>query len=203
MKKFLLFIAIVVSISWLKSDATKQYEYKTAIVFYMNSEYVAKYPNITMGFHNAVKEWNKVLPVEIYIKVVNEDVESYALHVKDFGDPAKTNIRLGAYLSTNKLIFIDNDVETLKPKRTPPYNHLPTAVIVHELGHYFGLRHVVSRQTYNKITGDVLLPSEPQARYSIMYPSLGECTNPGKILPLEIQLAKRVMEKRFFLPESP
>lgn len=171
--------------------------------FYVNIEFIAykvqidKYPKTWVQVQNALEEWKKHLPINVKIYV--EDLE----HVNQFGfvdvyhdRPRVTSIMLanlqspemgslypsivGLWDCEKNQVMFDADV-------LEAHDSVAFSVALHELGHMFGLPHIMNVGE-DALTGFILLPTDVDAKRFVMYPQVTE-EYQKELSPIEVDIA--------------
>lgn len=163
------------------SDNKKEHivsdEYQVRISFLIYAEEANKYPVTYKAFLSAISEWACHLPIDFTLVVDTELAKTSdgklikyprlcEIHIGDIteliGAPPSY---LGVWFNTNKTLYLDS--KDLESNSILAYN-----VALHELGHLFGLPHIVGREDilFNRyiLTGDLLV--DGSAINWIMFP---------------------------------
>lgn len=196
MKKFIL-SALLFSIA----PQTPTEEPKVYIEFSLYLSQVQMYPNTAAAFVKAVNLWAEKIPImpQIYIE---DNISAFTpeprwstkprviqIQIANLSSPEMGSISsriLGMWLQHQNTILLDGD--SLEQN-----NIYATAVALHELGHVFGLQHIVSKQ---KLSSDIyggyivapqIDPNNAEILY-IMNPGLAAITEIPQITELEKKL---------------
>lgn len=169
-------------------------EIHTRVEFVISEKDQERYPLMAKAFTDALTEWSKHLPIEIAVYATpNGQIDRQRVISVDFGkidgkyDPEdKSGSTLGRW-QAGYLRRLQLDAEDLEGKEKLAY-----VVAMHEIGHVFGLVHVVERGSEKAETGDMMLKPEDNPQSYLMYPSVGDKV--GILSDLEIVKARQYVE---------
>ena len=183
--------------------------------FYVNFEIVVfaeeikKYPVTWSKAQEAIVEWGKHLPVRIvtYVEdplMINPFVGPMIyhnrpgvikLHLDNLQGSAYRFGRglLGLWHSQEQSILLDADVLETLPE-------IAYSVTLHELGHVFGIPHVVGFSDEG-LTGFIILEEGTDAKNYVMYPRYVKDHEQKILSALEIQLARHGVTHNWTQPD--
>lgn len=138
---------------------------------YLDSSLFRDYPNIYVSFIQSCAIWERDTPIHINIHKTLEKNDIIVDFTNLQGPPFyKEKNVIGFYVPQVKLLLISDSLEN----ENWPTNmgRAAVAVGVHELGHAFGLSHIVGPGNKLSEPGDIMLGSDDEAMLYIMYPSI-------------------------------
>ena len=165
-----------------------------ADVFYVNIELIVfreeidQYPTTWESVRKAIAEWSSHVPVRFTIYSEGSIVFSdrpgvIKLHLTDlqvrYGFPERL---LGLWLAREDTVLLDADSLEQVPERA-------YSVALHELGHLFGVSHVVGELELG-ITGYIVLPVGMDPTNYVMYPRSVQGKQQKTLSDVEIRLAR-------------
>lgn len=173
--------------------------FKVSIEIVMYSNQMALNPITTEAVKKAIAEWTKQLPINVTVYTETPGVAPHPF----FGVPPAYHDRPGII----QILFVDMNM--------PPYNypqgivglwqpyldtillddrlesepHIAFSVALHELGHFFGLPHVVSEED-SGLTGYIMVPKDVDAKNFVMSPEIHDDKKQDVLSSIEISLAR-------------
>lgn len=177
--------------------------YYITVEFVVFAEHEAMYPVTVQAFKDAATQWANCLPVHVrcytedpnlfipmFGPMVFHDRDSIIkVYVTDMGSPELGHMSpniIGLWDSPNKKLFLHG--EHLENN----YN-LAYSTALHELGHAFGIPHIVGAETpIRPFTGWIVLPpgSKDRAESMVMFPARVAGETQDALSPLEISIAE-------------
>lgn len=152
-------------------------EYKIRLEFYIAQEDVDEYPDLVQSFGWALEQWSEVLPIEALVFFDDIILSRPSVVTVDFSNAESDNI-LGVWFDKpNRIIFFT--------KHLIGHNQLTNAVCLHELGHLFGLPHILYPLDARAPAGSIIADN---AETYFMFPQLDDDA-PTKISALEQKIA--------------
>jgi len=171
-------------------------EYLVRVNFVLFTQEVAQAPVTSQAFHNALREWADVLPIECAVfleppaifpfnldSIANQRgvirVHIVDIHAPPYNQPSQI---LGFWDWGQNLLALDRTTLELDAEMA----HI---VALHELGHVFGLPHFLNIGAQAGSTGCYMIPAEFDARKLVMFPVVGNINKFSKLTKLEATLA--------------
>lgn len=175
-------------------EKVEKVEYVTNINFRIHPRDVTGNPQLLDAFTRAIAYWASKVPIHPNVMILspaNKHMNNlidirFAKLAEDFGYPESV---MGFFDPASLTIFVD----TLYEDR-PDLAYL---VFVHEIGHVFGLSHIVDSQFDGLRTGYIIV--EDAEKY-LMYPSMAETNSHGELSQFEIDLATEYIRKELTTP---
>ena len=171
----------------------------TRVEFVISAKEKLNYPVITRSFTEAVTEWSKYLPIEVAIYTtpngrINRDgvirVEFSNIDGK-YNSLDNSGGILGRWQAgKTRRLQLDSEDLNGKPETA-------RKVALHELGHVFGLPHILNKGDDQAHTGDIMLADDAIPSSYLMYPSVS--MNQHGVSELEIDRARTYIQTRLGL----
>lgn len=170
----------------------EEINFKVSVEYVLYQKQITENPNLVKAFNLAAKEWEKYLPIDTQIYIDDPMINDYhnrpgVIHVvlASLNDPPY-NLPfgiLGLWQPTSNSILIDSELLEQEPK-------LAYSTILHEMGHLFGVPHIVSEQQ-SAYTGYIVLPEEAKPQTYVMYPYPVLGNDQSQLSQIEIDVAKQ------------
>jgi len=180
-----------------------------ADTFYVNFEIIVfqsdidQYPVTWENLQKAINEWTRHLPIR-WIIFIEDDANAFSIlgrvgaieiHMADLQDGPYylSDNLIGLWVPSKGEILLDADGLEDNPERA-------YSVSLHELGHMFGVPHIIGFSEMGH-TGFVVLPEGHDATNYVMYPR-AVLLHPQKTLsPIEIKLARQNLVYHWTRPD--
>jgi len=160
-------------------------QYKVRVEFALPIEYKTRYPFITRGFEDAVKEWARVVPIDPVFIPSHVMGRRGVINVYIASRPDQRD-KLGLYYPSMDTLYLNSMSITTYDDA---YD-----VALHEIGHAFGLQHVTDVES-NATTGSVVvLNRDPEEM--LMYGALTDGNKGVGISELAIELVRENLLRR-------
>ena len=175
-------------------------DYRVRVEFILPEEQIQEFPSVAMAFYDAVSEWAKLIPIDPVISTSKIDLDHRGVRDGRWDEPDVIKVRIvdlqtylwsspemiGVWFPSSRQLFLDSDFLS-----DPAFPQRARATAMHELGHVFGLPHVVSRRQIDKVRlGDITLLPENKPELYTMYHTLTSENVMAVPSALEIQIAK-------------
>lgn len=180
---------------------TEPTAYLTRLNFVVFEREVSQSPKTAKAFQDALSEWVSKLPIECLIfceesspfpfmpfgpDMISTQPGIIRVHIVDIhSDPYQMPLGVLGYWSheTNELV-LDKVMLEIDPDRA-------YMVALHELGHVFGLQHIVNVHDMGALTGWYVITDNFDAGKMIMFPISSDKNKDSKLTKLEIDLAMK------------
>jgi hypothetical protein len=167
-------------------------------MFYVNiellvfEEEIALYPETYAAFHRAIMMWSSVVPVRwvLHLESQNSPISARTkpglirVVFADLQGPGfdfKEGL-IGYWDADNDRVLIDADSLESVPERA-------YSVALHELGHLFGVPHIIGMEDVG-YTSFAVLPAGKDAKNFVMFPTAIKGLPQNVLSPIEIKLAR-------------
>lgn len=179
---------------------TEPTSYLVRVNFVIFEDEVAQNPNTAKAFYTALSEWIRHLPIEC--AVFSEKPSPFPFMLGQSGISSQSGIIqvrildvqsvpynmptpiLGFWSKKQSVLALDKDVLEIDPDKA-------YMVALHELGHVFGLPHIVNKADSYALTGWYVSADGYSAEQMIMFPIAGDLNRYSKLTKLEIDLAAK------------
>lgn len=182
------------------ADFQEPTNYLVRFNFVLFDQEIAQNAMVATSFKNALDEWSHHLPIECatmiektsifpFVLFNNDSISSQPgiikVHIVDIcASPYNMpQLVLGCWIQETHTLVLSKDA--LERDAETAY-----AVSLHELGHVFGLNHVVNRRDPNALSNWIVV-NGANAREMIMYPVCSELNKCAQLSKLEIDLARK------------
>jgi len=175
--------------------------YKVRMNFVTFESDVDQHPETNKQFQRALDTWADRLPLEaalfqeghmtVLTLLVGTDIDVSLdphnikvrftnIHAPPYSMP---DDNVGAFNHHTKELILDDILE-----KDPDMAY---AVSLHELGHVFGLPHIIGQKEFFGMTGNIVLSENMNPKSYLMYPEVSEENKCGNISNLEVDLATK------------
>jgi hypothetical protein len=169
--------------------------YLIRVNFVLFKDEVQQSPQVVEEFMGALKVWADNLPIECMIYTEDAtDASPWStipgmikVHIVDVQKAYMMEDGvLGFYEARTDTLALD--VDSLITEKAMAHN-----VIVHELGHLFGLQHMMNQGEYYALTGYTMIPDSFDASTLVMFPYLSKSNESVELTNFEIGLALKTL----------
>lgn len=199
--KIFMFLLLLVTACCSPVNHEEAISYKVALELVVHEEHSLKYPTVTKALNSAVQEWEQHIPIAPTI--LTEPKKDSSTFLSIFGLPSFLN-RPGIIqvliddLQGPGYDLPQNIIGLWQPQHNPPRllfdgDYLESSpdiaysTALHELGHVFGVPHIVNKLD-GTISGFVVL--EDSAEEFVMYPANVPGKGQNKLSEIEINIAR-------------
>ena len=172
-------------------------QFKVSVEIVLYSKQTAVNPVTTEAIEKALAEWSRHLPV--VITVYREDTFSnnpfiapvewhtrpgvIQILIVNINDPPYNYPEgtVGLWQASQGTILLDDCLEA-RPE-------IAYSVVLHELGHFFGVPHIVNEND-SGLTGYIMVPNEVDSEEYVMSPAIHPAKPQNVLSPIEIAVAR-------------
>jgi len=185
----------------------EDFTFFVSVEFVIYQSQMEKYPETSSAFHRALHEWNQNLPISSVIYYEDPTMTS-VMHGPMFaGIPGVVEVLfcdlqdpvlgysqgiIGLWDSANYRLLLDSSLEE--------YPEIAYSAALHELGHFFGLPHIVGTEDH-ALTGWIIVNNN--AENYVMFPRNVKDKDQNVLSRLEKVLASNYVISHLTLPDIP
>ena len=174
---------------------TEAVPFKIKVEFVIYAADAVIYPHMIPAFTKALQSWSELIPIDVnvfvqpdgflpvFLGLGNPSAYPHIIHVRfsDFSlDKWRNSGYVGVWVPFERTIYLDGKWLEGKPERA-------LRVCLHELGHAFGVGHVVTEKSTMGVTGDIAISAEAMPQRYIMFPGGNQDEN-KYLLPSQIEV---------------
>lgn len=175
-----------------------QEDYTVSIEFVIDQRQVNQYPVVTDAFMRAVETWAGAVPIRATVYIENPvgfiwHIETHWRDRPGVIEVLLDDLQSPPYSAEEELIGLwkpEVDRLLLDADRLEKDPALAYAVALHELGHAFGVPHIVGEDK-SALTGYIVVPiPDDKAQEYVMYPFKSNDKKQDTLSPVEIDIAR-------------